>query len=70
MTAENANYIPELVPANPGPTDFVSFGEDHLTLIKQVLQNQFSQVPTGPVINAWQSSRRQASVAVRRHSTT
>lgn len=41
MTVEAATYIAQLNPNNPAGTDFVSEGDDHITLIKQVLQNQF-----------------------------
>ena len=41
MTVEAATYIAQLNPNNPAGTDFVEEGDDHITLIKQVLQNQF-----------------------------
>ena len=43
MGLENAKYISELVVTNPiGATDPVSEGDNHLRLIKDVLQTQFS----------------------------
>lgn len=41
MAVESATYISQLNPSNPAGTDFVEEGDDHITLIKQVLQNQF-----------------------------
>ena len=41
MTLETATYINDLQPVNPPGTDPTSQGDDHLRLIKQVLQNQF-----------------------------
>lgn len=41
MGLETATYISQLVPANPPGTDAVSQGDDHLRMIKQVLQNSF-----------------------------
>lgn len=41
MGLETATYIDDLVPSNPLSTDAVSQGDDHLRLIKQVLQNSF-----------------------------
>lgn len=38
MPIETATYISDLVPANPLTTDPVNQGDDHLRLIKQVLQ--------------------------------
>lgn len=38
---ESATYIADLVPANPLTTDAVAQADDHLRLIKSVLQNQF-----------------------------
>jgi len=42
MGLETASYISELVAANPTATDPISQGDDHLRLIKSVLQTQFS----------------------------
>lgn len=41
MGLETATYISQLVPANPLSTDAVSQGDDHLRLIKSVLQSSF-----------------------------
>lgn len=41
MTIEVATYITDLQPVNPASTDQVAQGDDHLRLIKQVLQNTF-----------------------------
>jgi microcystin-dependent protein len=41
MSLETATYLADLQPANPPSTDPTSQGDDHLRLIKQVLQNQF-----------------------------
>ena len=42
MGLETASYISQLVAANPTATDPISQGDDHLRLIKSVLQTQFS----------------------------
>ena len=42
MGLESATYISELVATNPLATDPISQGDDHLRLIKSVLQAQFS----------------------------
>ena len=41
MSLEAATTISQLVPANPPGTDLVQQGDDHIRLIKQVLQNTF-----------------------------
>ena len=42
MTVETATYISELAPANPaGASDPVSEGDNHLRLLKEVLQGTF-----------------------------
>lgn len=41
MPVETATYISDLVPANPLVTDGLNQGDDHLRLIKQVLQTTF-----------------------------
>jgi hypothetical protein len=41
MSYEDANYISELVPANPLPGDPISQGDDHIRMIKATLQNTF-----------------------------
>ena len=42
MGLESATYISQLVATNPTATDAISQGDDHLRLIKSVLQAQFS----------------------------
>ena len=42
MGLESATYISQLVATNPLATDPISQGDDHLRLIKSVLQAQFS----------------------------
>ena len=42
MGLETASYISQLVATNPTATDPISQGDDHLRLIKSVLQTQFS----------------------------
>jgi len=42
MGLESATYISELVATNPLATDAISQGDDHIRLIKSVLQAQFS----------------------------
>lgn len=44
MGLEVATYINQLVPSNPLGTDDRSQGDDHLRLIKQVLQNTFPNI--------------------------
>ena len=41
MPVESATYVADLQPVNPPSTDPRSQGDDHLRLIKQVLQNTF-----------------------------
>ena len=41
MALESATFISQLVPANPPGSDLKSQGDDHLRMIKQVLQNCF-----------------------------
>lgn len=41
MGLETGTYIADLVPANPGATDLESQGDDHLRLIKSILQATF-----------------------------
>jgi len=41
MALEDATYISQLQKNDPGGTDLVSQGDDHLRLIKKVLQNSF-----------------------------
>jgi hypothetical protein len=42
MSVETATYIVDLQPLNPPSADPVAQGDDHLRLIKQVLQNSFT----------------------------
>ena len=48
MSLESATTIAQLVASNPTPTDPKSQGDDHLRLIKSVLQNSFPNF-TGPI---------------------
>ena len=48
MALETGTYISDLVPANPGPNDLKSLGDDHLRLIKSTLKTTFPSV-TGAV---------------------
>jgi len=41
MSLEVATYVSDLQPVNPPSTDPTNQGDDHLRLLKQVLQNQF-----------------------------
>jgi len=41
MSVEAATYVADLQPVNPPSTDPRAQGDDHLRLIKQVLQNTF-----------------------------
>jgi len=41
MAYENATVISGLTPANPTPTDPKSQGDDHIRMLKRMLQNQF-----------------------------
>lgn len=41
MALETATYIEDLVDTNPTGTDNINAGDDHLRLIKSVLQSQF-----------------------------
>jgi Chaperone of endosialidase len=49
MGLETATYIKDLVPSNPTATDFVNQGDDHLRLIKSVLQSTFPAL-CGPAL--------------------
>lgn len=48
MPLETATYVHDLVVTNPISTDGINQGDDHLRLLKQVLQNTFPNA-TGPV---------------------
>ena len=47
MALETATYINQLVATNPLGTDEVSQGDDHLRLIKEVLQSSFPTITGG-----------------------
>jgi hypothetical protein len=49
MTVESATYISQLNPAFPAAGDNISQGDDHLRLIKSVLQSQFTGLATTAV---------------------
>ena len=49
MGLETATYISQLVPTNPTASDPVSQGDDHLQLIKSVLQAQFTTLGAAAV---------------------
>ena len=44
MALESATYISQLVDTNPAGSDVISQGDDHLRLIKEVLQNSLPDV--------------------------
>lgn len=46
MGLETATYISELNTANPTGSDLRSEGDNHLRLIKEVLQNTFPNITT------------------------
>ena len=50
MTVESAQYISQLQPNDPAGTDLVSEGDNHLRLIKSVLQNSFEPNIDKPLI--------------------
>tara|TARA_Y100001973_G_scaffold54907_1_gene81071 strand:+ start:7757 stop:8245 length:489 start_codon:yes stop_codon:yes gene_type:complete len=49
MAVESANYISQLNTSNPAASDNISEGDDHLRLIKSVLQTQFPNLATTAV---------------------
>jgi hypothetical protein len=49
MGVETASYISQLVDTNPLVSDAVGQGDDHLRLIKTVLQTQFPNLTAGAV---------------------
>ena len=49
MALETATYISQLVDTNPTASDPVSQGDDHLRLIKSVLQSQFTTLGAAAV---------------------
>ena len=52
MALESATYINSLVNTNPSGSDSISQGDDHIRLIKSVLQNSFPNVSsaTTPIV--------------------
>jgi hypothetical protein len=52
MALESATYINSLVTTNPSGSDSISQGDDHIRLIKSVLQNSFPNVSsaTTPIV--------------------
>lgn len=49
MGLEIANFISQLDPANPDPTDLVSQGDDHIRMVKEVLQNNFPNLSAAAI---------------------
>ena len=49
MTVESANYISQLSTSNPAAGDNISEGDDHIRLVKTVLQTQFPNLGTAAV---------------------
>ena len=49
MPVESASYISQLNTSNPTASDNISEGDDHLRLIKSVLQTQFPSLATTAV---------------------
>jgi hypothetical protein len=49
MTVESASYISQLNSSNPSASDPLSEGDDHLRLVKSVLQTQFPNLGTTAV---------------------
>ena len=49
MGLETATYISQLTATNPTASDPVSQGDDHLRLIKSVLQSQFTTLGAAAV---------------------
>ncbi len=49
MTVESASYISQLNSSNPSASDPLSEGDDHLRLVKSVLQTQFPGLATTAV---------------------
>ena len=50
MSLESATYISQLQKQDPPGTDLVSEGDDHIRLIKKVLQNSFEPSIASPLI--------------------
>lgn len=49
MGLETASFISQLDPANPDPTDLVSQGDDHIRMVKEVLQNNFPNLSAAAI---------------------
>lgn len=49
MTAETATFISQLEPARPAGSDSATYGDDHLRLLKAVLQAQFPHLGSAAV---------------------
>jgi len=50
MALETANWITQLVPTNPVVGDPVGEGDDHLRMLKTVLQNSFPSTSTTAIM--------------------
>lgn len=50
MSLESASWVTQLVSTNPTATDKIGQGDDHLRMIKTVLQNSFPSTSTEPII--------------------
>ena len=50
MALESGTYVKDLVSTNPPGTDAISQGDDHIRLIKSVLQNSFPSNSDAPII--------------------
>ena len=50
MALESASWVTQLVDTNPTATDPVSQGDDHLRMIKTVLQNSFPSTSTTAIV--------------------
>ena len=49
MTVESATYVSQLNPAYPAASDNISEGDDHIRVVKTVLQAQFPNLATTAV---------------------
>lgn len=49
MTIESATYISQLAPANPADSDAIPEGDNHIRLLKSVLQAQFTNLGAAAV---------------------
>ena len=50
MALESGTYVKDLVSTNPLGTDAISQGDDHVRLIKSVLQNSFPSNSNSPIV--------------------